>query len=305
MERQPNSLYIPCFVDDKPLPLQPIYKCIGQDEGSAVDVRKDFPITKADVCVWVCPHCGMEFHRRKPCCQHMGLYPDKGASCPVLTSLEQQRRESRKGAGVKLELTFALWKEAASVAALHLKRVTKKVHQRHDREFTGQKRDYLEALRAAAEGLVCELAFQKKFYPNEKWNAYEENVALADIGELHEVRSVNCMTRLEISAWWAQLGYSMEPGKKKYDIPFEKIRDKGHLEVYKDDKPERDLTFVVIRTPFEASIIGTASIADCQQECYWGKNPWAGKQQEAECYWVPLLVLTPASKCSWSQQPES
>lgn len=42
---------------------------------------------------WQCPHCGRQFFRRKPCGQHMGLFSNIPATCPILQAQDDKRRQ--------------------------------------------------------------------------------------------------------------------------------------------------------------------------------------------------------------------
>lgn len=218
--------------------------------------------------------------------------------------LENLKREIAKRYGgeslcVALDLTVEHWKAAHTMAELHLKRKYKG-KRTHARQHS-RRRNRDEEIRVATDGLVVELALQQKYYPSESWNAPAEQTTLADIGANHEVRSYNAMPCALISEWWQTIaGRTMNLGNKR-DISFLRIRDFGHVEVYKTDAPERDVTFIVIEKPDRAWIVGTAAIKDCQKAEYWGKNfqyEMAGEEQ-SKCFWAPVSVLTPAMLCDW------
>jgi hypothetical protein len=250
---------------------------------------------------WRCPYCKMEFNRRKSCEKHMGLVPNLPAYCRVLLDDDEARRSRANTAStcVQLLLTVPTWRSALQMAELHLSR-KKKYARTHLRQHS-RARKYDEEIRTATDGLVTELAFQQKYFPDEPWNAKEESTKLADIGTNHEVRCYNAIPRDLICQWWRFLsGRIMHLGLKR-DVPLSKILNSGHVEVYKDDHPDRDITFIVIENPGQAWIVGNASIRACQQEEFWAENYQYKIMQEKEsrCFWVPVSFLTPAIECSW------
>lgn len=78
-----GGLHVPCFIDDKPLGVQPIHIALELDPAKPARSR------------WECPHCHWRFHRRKPCADHMGLTMNKKVTCRVLIAADDHRRMDR------------------------------------------------------------------------------------------------------------------------------------------------------------------------------------------------------------------
>lgn len=94
------ALTIPCRVD-KPDRISPIHVYLGDDwSGPSASCRPDFRAKVKGVPAartgWKCPYCGGIGLARKPVAEHMGLFPDKAASCRVLVEQDRRRRRQMK-----------------------------------------------------------------------------------------------------------------------------------------------------------------------------------------------------------------
>lgn len=74
-------LTIPCEPAKGPDRVAPILVYLGNDS------------TGAARCCYECPYCHWQFHRRKPCASHLGMFPNDPASCPVLLAEDERRRQ--------------------------------------------------------------------------------------------------------------------------------------------------------------------------------------------------------------------
>jgi hypothetical protein len=70
---------IPCKTADKPDRVTPIYVTRLNPDGT---MRGR----------WLCAYCKQVFHRRKPCCGHMGLIADRKHNCSVLHKEDEERK---------------------------------------------------------------------------------------------------------------------------------------------------------------------------------------------------------------------